>query len=97
LASTFATATGEYEKAFWTNIYTKPLPPLVAGDKIAPLSVIHSIERIIVEHHTLPDDRALLPPTFQNDVMAQRSELRRAACVEVARNPWNGEVLTHPR
>ena len=72
MASTFATATGEYEKAFWTNIYTKLLPLQVAGDKDSPLSVIHRIERIIVKHHTLPDDRALLPPTFQNDVMAQR-------------------------
>ena len=47
------------EKAFWTNIYTKLLPLLVAGDKDSRLSVIHRIERIIVEHHTLANNGRL--------------------------------------
>ena len=45
------------ERAFWANIYTKLLPLQVAGDKDNPLSVIHRIERVIVEHtaHSEPE------------------------------------------
>ena len=41
------------------TFYTKLLPPLVAGNKDSPLSVIHRIERIIVEHHTLANNGRL--------------------------------------
>jgi hypothetical protein len=38
------------ERASWSSIYTKLLPLKVTGDKDNPLSVIHRIERTIVEH-----------------------------------------------
>jgi hypothetical protein len=63
----------ENEKAFWTNIYTKLLPLQVAGDKDNPLSVIHRIERTIVEHQALSDDTALSASTINNEVTTEHS------------------------
>ena len=37
------------ESAFWTSVYPKLLPLQVSGDPENPLSVIHKIERLIID------------------------------------------------
>ena len=37
------------ERVFWGNIYPKLLPLQVSGDQQNPLSVIHKIERLIID------------------------------------------------
>lgn len=50
------------ERAFWSSIYTKLLPLQVAGDKDNPVSVIHRIDRVIVEHTSSSSDSTDISP-----------------------------------
>jgi hypothetical protein len=75
------------EKAFWTSTYTKLLPLQVAGDTDNPLSVIHRVERHIVDPKHTDVGRSLLGGTkISTDVEREISETPSSRSLSNARS-----------